>query len=637
MNASANTSQQITDRFIHSACKRIAENKRVRRSLPIWGRLHVDRQLPFLCVYRKPGDNTDLGTGGLLLGEASYITATGNPRLQRSLSVLVKKIATLMVDTFGSFLVLEIWAGSEEDFPDCSLEYQPCFRITQRKNSTLTKTIGSLEQELLKVRVRKAMAAVECRKAVKTGPHSMPPLLSASDLRTIGCHTLGIEIRPIYRDRTTNTNFSVIHRTLHRGFAKALKKAFFVFTNEHTTHTPPHYTALGRRSVVKAVWSVDQKLADIGNQIDFLLQVTPINGQSAWAYFKRHRFQKVPQFLYRRLPINATLLKRRLFGVPIERIEDPTLGALFQEQQREMDRKLTMLSDIGTRRFLYGSLQMYGDISAALVTEAETILDRISPRTRDESPGKAVNAEQFAERATQEIEFFRTSYPQLKSTVKIVDDLTGLMVSNGNLLIGKTARIPASRVEALLHHEVGTHVLTYINGRAQPFQQLYVGLPAYDALQEGLAVLAEYLVGGMSRPRMRLLAARVVAVQQMINGASFIDVFREIDRTYDFEQRSAFTITMRVFRGGGLTKDAVYLQGLIKLLDYLAHGGDFDTLLVGKIAANHVPMIKELLWRKVLKAPPLRPRYLADSAAMKRLDRVRGGITALELTQRKHQ
>ena len=50
------------------------------------------------------------------------------------------------------------------------------------------------------------------------------------------------------------------------------------------------------------------------------------------------------------------------------------------------------------------------------------------------------------------------------------------MVSNGNLLIGKRLQIPESRVEALIQHEVGTHVLTYVNGRNQPFQQLYCGL-----------------------------------------------------------------------------------------------------------------------------------------------------------------
>ena len=86
-------------------------------------------------------------------------------------------------------------------------------------------------------------------------------------------------------------------------------------------------------------------------------------------------------------------------------------------------------------------------------------------------------------------------------------------------------------------------MLTYYNGRAQPFRQLYSGLAGYDALQEGLAVLAEYLVGGLTRPRLRLLAARVLAAQSVTDGASFVDCFRQLEGQ-GFDQRTAFGIAV---------------------------------------------------------------------------------------------
>jgi uncharacterized protein (TIGR02421 family) len=209
------------------------------------------------------------------------------------------------------------------------------------------------------------------------------------------------------------------------------------------------------------------------------------------------------------------------------------------------------------------------------------------------------------------------------------------MVSQGNLLIGRSTKIPTSRVEALLQHEVGTHVLTYFNGRAQPFQQLYTGLAGYEELQEGLAVLAEYLVGGLSRPRLRLLAGRVVAVQCLVDGASFIDTFRHLHRTYGFEQRTAFTITVRVYRSGGLTKDAVYLRGLVRVLEYLKGGGELDPLFVGKIMSDHIPIIRELQARQVLRPVPLRPRYLDNPRTAPKLERLRTGLTVLNLVERR--
>jgi uncharacterized protein (TIGR02421 family) len=182
-----------------------------------------------------------------------------------------------------------------------------------------------------------------------------------------------------------------------------------------------------------------------------------------------------------------------------------------------------------------------------------------------------------------------------------------------------------------LSHEVGTHLLTYYNGRAQPFRQLHVGLAGYDELQEGLAVLGEYLVGGLSRTRLRLLAARVMAAHNIVDGASFLEVYRLLHQTHEFDQKTAFTITMRTFRGGGLIKDAVYLRGLVRILDYVKNRGELEPLYVGKIAAHHLPIIKELQWREVLRPLPLRPRFLDREDSLLRLNELRNGYSLMEI------
>jgi hypothetical protein len=140
----------------------------------------------------------------------------------------------------------------------------------------------------------------------------------------------------------------------------------------------------------------------------------------------------------------------------------------------------------------------------------------------------------------------------------------GLMVSSGKLLIGQGLSLWPDRVEALIQHEVGTHVLTYVNGAAQPFLQLARGFADYDELQEGLGVLAEYLAGGLNAARMRLLAARVVAVHCRDGGATFVETFRRLHQDHGFGAYTAFGITARVFEGGGFTRDMIYLRGLVE-------------------------------------------------------------------------
>src|SRR5690606_21379153 len=129
-----------------------------------------------------------------------------------------------------------------------------------------------------------------------------------------------------------------------------------------------------------------------------------------------------------------------------------------------------------------------------LVKLAQTILARQGERSEDPARGGSVDAEGFAARAHVEISRYKQAYPKVDSTVFIRDDINSLMVSRGNLLVPRELKVPAFRVEALIQHEVGTHVLTYFNGKSQPFQQFYLGLAGYDGLQEGIAVLAEYLV-----------------------------------------------------------------------------------------------------------------------------------------------
>src|SRR5690606_19314475 len=99
----------------------------------------------------------------------------------------------------------------------------------------------------------------------------------------------------------------------------------------------------------------------------------------------------------------------------------------------------------------------------------------------------------------------------------------------------------------------------------------------------------------------------------------------------DVDPTTAFTVAMRVHRGGGLTKDAVYLRGLVRLLGYLGEGGELEPLYVGKVAFEQLPEIRELRWREYLKEPPLRPNYLEAPGAPERLARLRVPRSVLDL------
>lgn len=614
----------------------LVQGKQVRIKLPHDGRLHIDRPLPFLCVYRRPAKSPDLGTEQLVMGEAAHLIAGGEARQKAGVAALVRAIAETVAPQFGAFLIIEIWTAPAAASNGAeTVQVQPAFKVITSHVRPPATTIEALTKGLRRIKIQRQPASVEVIDRGKRAPSKMAVLLPSRLARPLNCYLLGLEISPVYQDPTSDSIFPMVLRSMHRGLARAFRRTFFEFSQTQTTYRPPNYQALGRRALVKAVWQVDKQLAEISNAFEFLLQITPVNAEQAWHQFKRRQFEQPPTFYYRPLPVDPALLKRKLYQIAIERIEDPTLAFLFREKRQELDRQLTMLNDRGSRRFLYGSLQLYGGVSDALEQLAREILVQISPRSREQNGHTRVTAAAFADRARSEIDYYRQFDPDLSATVQIRDDIAGLMVSRGNLLISQHIRIPASRVEALIQHEVGTHLLTYFNGMAQPFQQLYTGLAGYEALQEGTAVLAEYFAGGLSRPRLRLLAGRVIAAHCLISGASFIETFQELHRTFGFAQRPAFTIVMRVYRAGGLTKDAIYLRGLDEVLTYIRGGGQLDPLFVGKIAADHISIIKELQWRKVLRPTLLHPRYLTTEATTFKLEKLRSSTSLLDLVERK--
>jgi len=354
-----------------------------------------------------------------------------------------------------------------------------------------------------------------------------------------------------------------------------------------------------------------------------------VNAPQAWQEFQKNKYQKSPQFLYRPRNIDPALMKRQLYQVPIEHIEDPTLAYIFSSKREELDRQISLVADRNTPRFLLGSRQLFGDIPPALLDLAKQMLSLLPPAQQAETG--YLSASEFAQQARQEIDCYRQQDPALPAQVELRDDVPGILVSKGHLLVGQNTRISMDRVKATLAHEIGTHIVTHYNGSQQPFRELYAGMAGYEPLQEGLAVLAEYLSNELSHTRMRLLAGRVMAVDMISNGADFIESFRMLENDFAFSRANAFTLCMRVYRGGGYTKDFIYLQGLVNVLDYLAAGQQLEQLYIGKITYEHLDFIEELQWRKVLKAPRLRPRFLDDPRTASRLKQLRQGKNIVQI------
>lgn len=592
--------------------------------------VHIDRPLPFICIYRYPEGISKSAHARLIDSQPSFIL------LQQQDTELVKKLlqelGEILRKRFGSMLILEVWASSDvrKSRPE---KADHLFDIFCSHKGCMV-TAETLEKELCEIPVVQRQPNGGTKLCQENFPEERAMLVEEGLAQQAGIQYIGLEVEPFYYDQALNELYPMLFRAFRNEFAVALKKAFFEFVRLQTRHEVTHYHGLGRQTESQVVWDIDQELVDIHNSFDFLLLVTVTNHEEAWEKFKRSNFNTTPTFQYRLINVNPDGLKRRLYNIPIEDVDDPTLAYLFRDKRDEMDRMLNMLLERETPHFKYSSIQVFGGVDDELYQTACKILRETAgqrPRKAGAANDRLISAEEFAELGRQEIEFLKGQYPQLDAGVQVRTDIEGLMVSKGQLFIDHHLKIRQSRAEALIQHEVGTHVLTYYNGKSQPLKQLYVGTPGYEDLQEGLAVLAEYLVGGLSIGRLRTLAARVVGIKSMIDGAGFMETFQQLHKEWGFGAEAAFSLTTRIYRGGGFTKDAVYLKGLIDLLKYLSSGGELEPLLIGKIRQDYLPFMDELLNRKILRPAPLRPRYFTSRESMAKLKKLNGGATVFNL------
>src|SRR6056297_1532916 len=274
----------------------------------------------------------------------------------------------------------------------------------------------------------------------------------------------------------------------------------------------------------------------------------------------------------------------------------------LEREAQSLESTALMLASVGTTAFHAYSRQLYGVPDQPLRFDPATPLELA--RQVHGSLAELADADLIQPvRRSRTSEHFGDDAPE----VLIVDELSANAVaSTSRIKVRRDARFTSKDAAQLLNHEAFIHVATGLNGRAQTdIPILAIGHPGTTRTQEGLAVYSEYVSGTLGPDRLRRLADRIVAVQMVVDGADFIELYRWfLERTHDAEQ--AFESTRRIFRGspitGGapFTKDCAYLSGFLSVSTFVRSAftaGRSDTLALlfsGKLDLFAVPALAEL-------------------------------------------
>ncbi len=362
--------------------------------------------------------------------------------------------------------------------------------------------------------------------------------------------------------------------------------------------------------VTKTLLDIDKHIDALVKQIELLSYVNPLNIEEEKTRFFSSKYLTDPVFNYPSIDFDRFKLHRKLFESDLESIEDAEISKLYEDIIYQYSGLIQCIETVGTdKKFYYNCLHCFGTPTENDVENAKFILhfedeDKGIPKFQPKY--SAAEAEVFFKSFSENYDF---SY-----SIKHSDKISAIaMVLNNikTLVLNTNHTYSDNEIAVLTNHEIGVHMVTTMNGLLHPLKIFSHGFPNNEETQEGLAVFAEYMSNNLTIKRLKELAYRVIAVDSLAKGYSFSRTFRLLHNQYDLDREEAFYITVRVHRGGGFTKDYLYLTGLKKVYDYYHSGKDLSLLLTGKVSLEYVDDIESLI-KKGLAVPA---KHITDAYA----------------------
>jgi uncharacterized protein (TIGR02421 family) len=409
---------------------------------------------------------------------------------------------------------------------------------------------------------------------------------------------LATEIKKIYCNEETGEHFPQIIDSLSEQLKEAMVETSGFFIENHSNYKMKEYKQLLSSDIDASILSIDKKLYQLTKDFEILNYINPVNIEAAKRDFFKSKFTANPNFVYKPLNINPHEFKRSLYSINVEKIHDISWRILYQDIISSYADKIDIIHSIGTDKFKYNSLLYFGEPDETDVKNAEYILHCATSHEKKANELGAHEALLYIKKTIESYGFPCKVEVSKHTTSKVL-----ALSSKKTIRIRKDARFNKAYLKALAEHEVGVHMLTTANASNQKLKAFLLGTPVNTHTQEGLALLAEYLSGAMDMQRLQILALRVLSINYMLKGNDFKQCFHFLMDMKKIDEHQAFYMAARVFRGGGFTKDYLYLRGFKDIYHQWNNNLKLDNLLIGKIGIDYLDTINEMVERKQIKAP----------------------------------
>ena len=547
-----------------------------------------------------------------------YQTAWGKKVWQKKLSNKEISISVEKHQTFYQVLdalvqVLEKKFGSALIFDVHSYNYlrredeTPTFNLgTEQINLDKWQAVVNHAQKQLGKIVLPNMPVTAKQNSVFYGRGYM---ISHINSRFQHCLVLPLEVKKIFMDELTGELYPLVMEALLQQFKYCLTETAALFSKRYTRKVKVSQADMLAEKMDSSIIKLDRALYQLAKGMETLYYINPINIESERKQFFKKNGNYQPNFHYHQLNIDPFKFREQLYRLPVETIRDPSIQSLYRDVINSLSDKVSLLVNAGRPQFLYESLKYYGEPSQTDKKNAEFLLHATQYDVHD---GTHIDTDTLMARFKEQAQQWDMKC-KIETSNKLV---AAAMVSHSKkaVIVAKGLTLTDTEAQALINHELGVHMATTLNANQQRLKVFSLGLPGNTFTQEGLAILNEYQSGNMTLHRLQGLAHRVLAVNEMLNEGDFRHTYSYLHEELQLPANNAFKLTVRVHRGGGFTKDYLYLSGVSKALALYKHQ-DIRNLYVGKTGFNYLDTINEMIERQLITSPSYYPSYIYKPVA----------------------
>ncbi len=344
----------------------------------------------------------------------------------------------------------------------------------------------------------------------------------------------------------------------------------------------------------KMIKNIDEKMFDIDQKIKVLKYINPRNLIEQKTLFLNHS-EFSPRFFYKECDLDFDSIRNEIRKIPKE--VDHFLFPLYLKKLENIENKLSLLESINTTDFLSFSKKVFTGVSAQNYRDATAFLqENLKKVVPDES--KELNTEETAGQINKFLQERKLEHWKIRF---IEDSVADIQITKKNfILIKKGAKFRENRVQAIITHEIGTHVFRFENGKRQKFRIFERGTANYLRTEEGMAIYNQNLLNLNLGKKFCMPALHIVAIY-MASKMNFCDLFHFLQNTFAIDNDFTWHLCVKAKRGfrdtsqkGAFTKDALYFLGNADVERFIKKGGEITDLYVGKIAIEDLPIVQKI-------------------------------------------